>query len=130
MDDLADALVFLMRRYSNEMPINIGTGIETSIAGLAKLICRTVGFDGQLVFDSAKPDGTPRKLTDVSRLHHLGWRHRIGMKSGIEATYRWYCNKKQSSRAVPAQTGTVLDCPKGMLRAPEPPSSNEGSRAR
>lgn len=92
-DDLADACVFLMERYNaaeiGEF-INVGMGEDVTIRELAGLAARVVGFDGNLVFDAGKPDGTPRKLLDVSRLHALGWRHRTGLEEGIRRTYRWY----------------------------------------
>lgn len=90
VDDLADALVFLMRHYSAETPINCGTGEEVSILGLAERIRTAVGYEGELVFDASKPDGAPRKLADVSRLHALGWRHSISLDDGLADTYRWF----------------------------------------
>ena len=90
VDDLADACVFLMDRFDDAEPINIGTGEDISIADLSKLIAEVVGFEGDVVYDRTKPDGTPRKLLDVSRLHALGWTHRIGLREGIELTYKWY----------------------------------------
>jgi GDP-L-fucose synthase len=94
VDDLADALVFLCRQYSDAEIVNVGTGEEISIADLATLIADVVGFTGELEFDHSKPDGTPRKLVDVSRLHDLGWRHSIGLRAGVEQTYRWYLEQK------------------------------------
>jgi GDP-L-fucose synthase len=90
VDDLADALVVLMRRYSDETPINVGCGNDVSIAELAALVGEVVGFKGKLAFDTSKPDGTPRKLLDVSKLSALGWAPKIGLKEGIAGTYRWY----------------------------------------
>jgi GDP-L-fucose synthase len=90
VDDLADASIYLMERYSAPEPVNIGTGEDLSIRELAELVCRIVGFGGTLVFDTAKPDGTPRKLLDVSRLRALGWRHRISLEEGVRQTYCWY----------------------------------------
>jgi GDP-L-fucose synthase len=90
VDDLADAVVFLMTTWSEQEPINIGTGTDVTIADLAQLIAEVVGFTGRFVFDDSKPDGTPRKLLDVSRLTALGWRPRIELKAGIEQTYKWY----------------------------------------
>lgn len=86
VDDLADALVFLAERYSGEGHVNVGTGEEVSIRELAERIRAAVGFRGELVFDASKPDGTPRKLCDVSRLHGLGWRHAIGLDEGLRRT--------------------------------------------
>ena len=90
VDDLADALIFLLKRYSDDVPINVGTGEEQSIRRLAEMICEVVGFDGQLEFDQSKPDGTPRKLIDASRLHALGWRHTIALHEGLASTYDWF----------------------------------------
>ena len=90
VDDLAEACLFLMDHYDDDVPINVGTGEDVSIRELALLIKQVVGYSGDLRFDASKPDGTPRKLLDVSRLHKLGWQHRIGLRQGIESTYRWY----------------------------------------
>ena len=87
VDDLADALVFLLRHYSGEEHVNVGSNEETSIADLAHLIARTVGFDGKLVFDSSKPDGTPRKLMDSTRLAAMGWRASIPLIDGVRSVY-------------------------------------------
>jgi GDP-L-fucose synthase len=89
-DDLADAAVFLMERYDEPDPINVGVGEDVSIAELAGTIREIVGFPGDLTFDRTKPDGTPRKLLDVSRLHGLGWRAPTPLREGIERTVRWY----------------------------------------
>ncbi len=90
VDDLADGLVFLMQHYSDEPIINIGTGIDLPIGELATLLCDVVGFSGRLRFDTSKPDGTPRKVMDVSRLRELGWQARTPLRQGLEQTYRWY----------------------------------------
>jgi GDP-L-fucose synthase len=90
VDDLAGAAVFLMQRYSSPEIINVGTGQEVTIAGLAKLMGDIVGFRGQIVHDLSKPDGTPRKLMDVTRLLSLGWKPETGLREGITQTYRWY----------------------------------------
>ena len=90
VDDLADACLFLMERYNEREHINVGTGEDLSIRELAEVVRDIVHPSAELVFDTSKPDGTPRKLLDVSRLHELGWRHSIGLREGIEATYRWY----------------------------------------
>lgn len=90
VDDLADALVFLMKHYSGEVPLNVGSGDEVTIRQLAESVCTSVGFQGTLQFDASKPDGTPRKLLDVSRLHALGWRHRITLDEGLASTYAWF----------------------------------------
>ncbi len=91
VDDLADAALFLMQRYESEDPINVGVGEDISIGELAMIIRDIVGYTGDIVYDTAKPDGTPRKLLDVSRLHALGWQAQIGLREGIAATYAWYC---------------------------------------
>lgn len=90
VDDLASAAVFLMRESSSVQLVNVGTGQEISIFDLAKMIAEVVGFTGQIVRDTSKPDGTPRKLLDVSRLLALGWRPRIELREGIRGTYEWY----------------------------------------
>ena len=93
VDDLADAAVFLMRNYDDPQLINVGVGEDLTIRDLAFLIRDIVGYSGELGFDSSKPDGTPRKLLDVSRLRSLGWKPRIPLRQGIQATYEWYCNQ-------------------------------------
>ncbi|MCI5073631.1 GDP-L-fucose synthase [Oricola sp.] len=100
VDDLADALVFLMLHYSGEMHVNCGTGEEVSIRELAEAICETVGFGGTLEFDATKPDGTPRKLSDVTKLHKMGWQHRIGLDEGLASTYEWLLEPHEGVRAV------------------------------
>jgi GDP-L-fucose synthase len=90
VDDLADAVVYLMNNYSENKPINIGTGKDITIKELAELIKDVVGYKGELKFDTSKPDGTPRKLLDVSRLHDAGWEYKISLREGIENTYDWF----------------------------------------
>lgn len=90
VDDMADACVFLLENYEAESHVNIGTGEEISIRALAELIARVVGYEGDIVWNTAMPDGTPRKLTDVALLHSLGWRHSISLEDGIRSTYEWY----------------------------------------
>jgi GDP-L-fucose synthase len=90
VDDLADACLFLMRHYDDESHINVGTGSDLTIRELAELVASAVHPEARLVFDPTKPDGMPRKLLDVGRLHHLGWYHRIELADGIATTYRWY----------------------------------------
>ena len=87
VDDLADACVYLLKHYSGEEHVNVGSGDEVSIAELAGLIKDAVGFEGDLIFQADKPDGTPRKLLDCSKLESLGWRTQIGLREGISATY-------------------------------------------
>jgi GDP-L-fucose synthase len=98
VDDLADACLFLLERYDDPMPINVGTGEVLSIRELAELIADVVGFKGSLAFDPSKPDGTPRKQLDVSRLSALGWKARIGLEHGIRETYRWYLEHMAQAR--------------------------------
>jgi len=87
VDDLADACYFLMENYDDELFVNIGTGVDLTIKELAEMIKGIVGFTGDLKWNTEKPDGTPRKLMDVSRLHNMGWKHRIGLREGITAVY-------------------------------------------
>jgi GDP-L-fucose synthase len=98
VDDLADACLFLMQHYSELDPINIGWGQDVSIAELAEQVARTVGFTGSLRFDSTRPDGTPRKLLDVSRLTARGWRARLPLSEGLAATYAWYRQNRHELR--------------------------------
>lgn len=93
VDDVSDACLFLMRGYEGPEFVNVGTGEEITIRDLALLIRAVVGFEGELTFDTGKPDGTPRKLSDVSRLHGLGWHHRIALRDGLRATYEWYLHR-------------------------------------
>lgn len=90
VDDLADAVVYLMNNYDENEPLNIGTGKDVTIKELAELIKEVVGYEGEIKFDTTKPDGTPRKLLDVSRLHNAGWEHKITLREGIENTYEWF----------------------------------------
>ena len=87
VDDLADACIFLMNHYNEKLFINIGTGEEITISDLATEIGKTVGFKGKIEFDTSKPDGTPRKLMDSSRIHALGWKHKISLSEGLKTTY-------------------------------------------
>ncbi|MDE2219717.1 MAG: GDP-L-fucose synthase [Gammaproteobacteria bacterium] len=98
VDDLADAVVFLTGNYSAAGPINVGTGIDVTIRELAALVGRVVGFEGELVFDASKPDGTPRKLLDVTRLAALGWRASTSLEDGLRSTYAWYCANRERLR--------------------------------
>jgi GDP-L-fucose synthase len=99
VDDLADAVVFLMDRYDGSEPINCGAGSDVSIRQLAETIGRVIGFEGTLVFDRSKPDGTPRKLMDSSRLAALGWQPKTSLETGIAEVYRWFVHSKQSEFA-------------------------------
>jgi GDP-L-fucose synthase len=94
VDDLADACVFLMRRYDGAEHINVGVGEDLSIRELAEMVREIVYPSSELVFDQTKPDGAPRKLLDVDRLHELGWRHRIELRDGIAATYEWFLTRE------------------------------------
>ncbi len=85
VDDLADASVFLMEHYSGDQHVNVGTGEDVTIKQLAELVMELIGYRGQLVFNTDKPDGTPRKLLDVSKLHQLGWKHKINLREGIQS---------------------------------------------
>jgi GDP-L-fucose synthase len=98
VDDLADACVFLMDRYDGARHINVGTGEDVSIRELAELMRDLVYPDALLTFDSSKPDGMPRKLLDVTRLHALGWRHRIPLRDGIQSTYQWFLEHRTALR--------------------------------
>lgn len=97
-DDLADACVFLMENYDELQFINIGVGEDISIKELAETIQDVVGYKGKLEFDSSKPDGTPRKLMDVSKLHSLGWKHKINLKEGIALAYQDFLSKENEKR--------------------------------
>ncbi len=90
VDDLAQALLFLMEHYSESLPINIGTGEDISIKELALLIKEIVGYKGDIIFDATKPDGTPRKLLNVEKINKLGWRSNISLYDGIVKTIEWY----------------------------------------
>jgi len=87
VDDCAAALLFLLENYSDHLPINVGSGEEITIADLAQLVCRIIGFEGRLVFDTSKPDGTPRKLMDSSRLRQMGWQPTLSLEAGIKHAY-------------------------------------------
>ncbi|MGH6836606.1 MAG: GDP-L-fucose synthase [Methylocella sp.] len=100
VDDLADAVVFLMDRYDRGEPINCGTGSEIGIRQLAEMIGRVAGFGGKLVFDTGKPDGTPRKLIDSSRLAALGWRPKTNLEEGVNEVYRWFARTQTSETAT------------------------------
>lgn len=106
VDDVADALVFLVRHYSAEQHVNVGSGKEISIRELAHLVAQVVGFEGALEFDAGKPDGTPRKLADVSCLRSLGWQDRIGLRQGVRDTYAWFL--ENHGHATRQDSGTVV----------------------
>ena len=94
VDDLADAAAFLARNYDGDIPINIGSGEEVSIGALARLICRTVGFAGELAFDVSRPDGTPRKLADTRRLRELGWSRARSLEQGLSETHASWLSER------------------------------------
>lgn len=98
VDDMADACVYLLEHYSGEQHVNIGTGKELTIAELAQIVKRTVGYQGEIVWNAQMPDGTPRKLTDVSKLHSLGWHHRVDLEEGVALAYEWFVQNEQSAR--------------------------------
>ena len=99
VDDLADAAVFLMQNYNDSEIVNVGTGEDITIAELADTVKNVTGFDGEIVFDTSKPDGTPRKLLDVSKIHVLGWKHKIGLREGLARAYQWFESSQDDFRA-------------------------------
>ena len=99
VDDLADACLFLMEHYESEQPVNVGWGRDISIAELARMIAAVVGFEGELRFDPSRPDGTPRKLLDVTRLTGLGWQPHVPLAEGLAATYAWYAAHREALRS-------------------------------
>ncbi|MEI2788416.1 MAG: NAD-dependent epimerase/dehydratase family protein [Steroidobacteraceae bacterium] len=99
VDDLAGALLFLMERYADESPVNVGWGEDLTIHELATMVARVVGYAGRLSFDPSKPDGTPRKLLDISRLQGLGWRPQIRLEEGLWQTYAWFLENQASLRS-------------------------------
>ncbi len=100
VDDMADACVFLLENYSGEQHVNIGTGKELTIGELANKVKAAVGYEGEIVWNSSMPDGTPRKLTDVSKLHGLGWNHKVDIDEGILLAYEWFKDNVDSARGV------------------------------
>jgi GDP-L-fucose synthase len=94
VDDLADGLIHLMNNYSDEIHLNMGTGEDIEIRELGEIIKKVVGYEGEIVNDTTKPDGTPRKLLDVTRLHNLGWKHKVELEEGIRTVYEWYLEGK------------------------------------
>jgi GDP-L-fucose synthase len=99
VDDMADACVHIMKTYSDEEHVNIGTGEDISVRELAEAVCATVGFEGSLTFDPSMPDGAPRKLLDVKKLHALGWCHRISLEQGLASSYQWFRSHLQDNLA-------------------------------
>jgi GDP-L-fucose synthase len=98
VDDLADAALFLMRTYDDEAIVNVGVGEDLTISALAEWVREVVGYPGEIVYDASQPDGAPRKLLDVTRLHALGWRARIPLREGIASAYAWFLEHRDSLR--------------------------------
>lgn len=98
VDDLAEACLYLMENYDSPEIVNVGTGEDISILELSKIVSDVVGFEGEIVLDTSKPDGTPRKLLDVSKINSLGWKHKIDLKEGIEKTYKWFLENQDKIR--------------------------------
>ncbi|SEL64424.1 GDP-L-fucose synthase [Blastococcus sp. DSM 46786] len=98
VDDLARACVHLLEHYDEPEPVNIGVGEDLSIREIAELVAEVVGFQGELEFDTSKPDGTPRKLLDVSKIKSFGWEPRITLRDGLKQTYRWYCEQLETGQ--------------------------------
>jgi GDP-L-fucose synthase len=96
VDDLAEAAIFLMQNYNEAEIVNVGVGDDVTIADLAKTVAAVVGYSGKISYDASKPDGTPRKLMDVTRLHAMGWRHKTELEDGIRATYQWFCSDRRA----------------------------------
>jgi GDP-L-fucose synthase len=105
VDDLADAAVFLMSQYDGDVPLNVGTGEDLAIIDLAHLVARVVGFEGEVVLDPNQPDGTPRKLLDVSKMSALGWRAKVPLEEGVRDTYRWYVEHGVVQKSAQAAAG-------------------------
>jgi len=100
VDDMAEAVVFALENTLPEYLYNVGTGMDITIKELAETIQQTIGHKGDIVWDSSKPDGTPRKLMDVSKMHSLGWKHQMGLQEGIEKTYKWFLTNNDSFKQV------------------------------
>lgn len=98
VDDMADACVFLVKAYSSEEHVNVGSGEELTISTFAHAVKDVVGYQGDLIFDPSKPDGTPRKLMRLDRLHALGWHHQIALADGLAQTYRWFLENAKEAR--------------------------------
>ncbi len=97
-DDLAEGCIFLLNEYSEDSQINLGTGLEISIKDLAIKICKIVGFNGELVFDTSKPDGTPRKVLDVTKINELGWQSKTNLENGLKISFEWFLNNYNNIR--------------------------------
>lgn len=98
VDDMADACVFLLENYDGEQHVNIGTGKEVTIKELAETVKKVVGFEGEIIWNKDMPDGTPRKLTNVDKLHGLGWTHKVELEEGVELAYQWFKDNVENAR--------------------------------
>ena len=98
VDDMADACIYLLEHYDGEQHVNIGTGKEITIRELAELVKKTVGYEGEIVWNRDMPDGTPRKLTDVSKLHGAGWHHKVELEEGVRLAYDWFWEHTGTAR--------------------------------
>ena len=98
VDDMADACVFLLENYSGEQHVNIGTGKEVTIKELAETVKEVVGYQGEIIWNKDMPDGTPRKLTNVDKLHGLGWTHKVELREGVQLAYDWFRENVQNAR--------------------------------
>jgi len=99
-DDLGRACVFLIENYDNDVAVNLGVGEDIAIKDLAELIKEVVGFEGDIQWDSSKPDGTPRKLLDISRITSLGWKSQVSLADGIRSTYQWFLENSSNERPL------------------------------
>lgn len=99
VDDLARACLFLLENYDDSAPINVGVGRDISVRELAEAVADVVGFDGEMEWDTTKPDGTPRKLLDTRRINELGWQAQISLRDGLESTYRWYVDSRRAEQS-------------------------------
>ncbi|QGZ60660.1 GDP-L-fucose synthase family protein [Paraburkholderia acidisoli] len=120
VDDLADATIFVLEHDTDDGVYNVGVGEDLSIRELAQRICEVVGFEGELVFDASKPDGTPRKLLDVSRLGGLGWHARIGLEEGLARTYSDFLQTQEAGSTREAHAAAPLDTPVAAPSASAP----------
>lgn len=98
VDDMADACVFLLENYDGEEHVNIGTGEEVSIKQLAEIVKKQTGYEGKITWNTEMPDGTPRKLTDVTKLHEMGWHHKVGLEEGVALAYQWFRDNVENAR--------------------------------
>lgn len=98
VDDMADACVFLLENYDGEQHVNIGTGVEVTIKELAETVQKVVGYTGKIIWNASMPDGTPRKLTDVTKLHSLGWHHKVELQEGVKLAYDWFKDNVENAR--------------------------------